>query len=482
MSDLYDTIIIGSGAGGGAAAFRLAEAGQSVLVLEKGDVLPRDGTTLDARIVLKEGRFTNHEPWQDGHGSVIRPAEFYNLGGKTKWYGAALVRFDETEFAADPARQYLPWPISLADLTPYYDLAETLLGVRRFDVEPDTRRIADTMVGVDSGWSVLPLPLGLAPEIADDPTESVRFDGFASPRGLKADTEVRFFDRLAGNPRVTVLTNKPVRSLVPDPDAPGMVGGVVCEDGTRYAGRTVLLAAGALSSPRVLQRFLAETGLDHTLPSAALVGRNFKKHLLTAVVGFTRHVMMDRLRKTVVMVHEKFPHSTVQPLGATTGEIIATEMPDFTPRFFSNLLGRHAYGFFLQTEDGSHPDNRVVAALNGVDRPRLDFDPDRIAPARDEHAGFVATFRRDLRRAGFLPAVKPVPITGTAHACGTLVTGSDPVTSVVDPNGRVHGLRNVYVVDGSVLPRSSRVNPALTIYAWALRVADHLTSQNGVLP
>ena len=73
-----------------------------------------------------------------------------------------------------------------------------------------------------------------------------------------------------------------------------------------------------------------------------------------------------------------------------------------------------------------------------------------------------------------LPVARAIPITGTAHACGTLVAGRDPTTSVVDAEGRVHGLDNCYVVDGSVLPRSSRVNPALTIYAWALRVASRL--------
>jgi len=70
-----------------------------------------------------------------------------------------------------------------------------------------------------------------------------------------------------------------------------------------------------------------------------------------------------------------------------------------------------------------------------------------------------------------------VPLAGTAHACGTLVAGEDPARSVVDRNGKVHGLDNLYVADGSILPRSSRVNPALTIYAWALRTADHLAGK-----
>jgi choline dehydrogenase-like flavoprotein len=81
---------------------------------------------------------------------------------------------------------------------------------------------------------------------------------------------------------------------------------------------------------------------------------------------------------------------------------------------------------------------------------------------------------RQLRSLGYLAVARAIPITGTAHACGTLIAGHNPATSVVDAEGRVHGLDNCYVVDGSVLPRSSRVNPALTIYAWALRAASRL--------
>jgi choline dehydrogenase-like flavoprotein len=69
-------------------------------------------------------------------------------------------------------------------------------------------------------------------------------------------------------------------------------------------------------------------------------------------------------------------------------------------------------------------------------------------------------------------------LSGTAHVCGSLVCGKDAGSSVVDTNGGVHGMKGLYVVDGSVLPRSSRVNPSLTIYAWGLRVADLVARQN----
>ena len=65
---------------------------------------------------------------------------------------------------------------------------------------------------------------------------------------------------------------------------------------------------------------------------------------------------------------------------------------------------------------------------------------------------------------------------GTAHALGSMVTGADPKTSVIDPHGKVHGMERLYVGDGSALPRASRVNPSLTIYSWGLRLGDHLAA------
>jgi choline dehydrogenase-like flavoprotein len=79
-----------------------------------------------------------------------------------------------------------------------------------------------------------------------------------------------------------------------------------------------------------------------------------------------------------------------------------------------------------------------------------------------------------LLRAGLVGAEEYSGLAGTAHAIGTLVTGNDPAASVVDATGKVHGMSNLYVGDGSILARTSRVNPALTIYAWGLRLGDHL--------
>src|SRR5581483_1041100 len=152
----YDAIVVGSGAGGAASAYRLVKGGLKVILLEKGDYLPVDGSTLNVQRVVHEGRFLSREPWMDGRGRSIFPEEHFNVGGKTKWYGAALLRFGEHEFKADPDHQCAGWPVSLADMDLYYLEAERLLGVRFFDTEPD---LAGILRKVSGDWQVEPIPL-----------------------------------------------------------------------------------------------------------------------------------------------------------------------------------------------------------------------------------------------------------------------------------------------------------------------------------
>lgn len=476
MSERYDYIIIGSGAGGAAAAYRLGAAGARVLLLEKGEALPRDGSTLDPARVLRQGAFLSREPWTTRAGTTFYPEEHFNLGGKTKWYGAALLRYDPHELAAEPAHQCLPWPFDYEVLEPWYAEAERLLGVREFPVEADFARIAAGLVRRDGRWRSQTLRVALAPDIADYPEEARHFDAFASVQGLKYDAENRLLARIPGD--VTVLTGKPVSALVPDAADARRVAGVACADGSRYEGDAVLLAAGALHSPRLFQAYLRETGVGEYLPGADLVGRYYKCHVLTALLAFGRRPVRDLLCKTALLLHEELPHSSVQTLGGNLAEeIVRAQAPAFGGGLLASGAGpfaRRAYGFFLQTEDGSHRDNRVLE--NPGSPPRLDHDWARLPAARDEHKRLVRRLSGELLRLGYLPVAKPIPLGGTAHACGTLVAGNDPRESVVDARGRVHGMDNLYVVDGSTLPRSSRVNPALSIFAWSLRVADLLAA------
>jgi hypothetical protein len=138
-------------------------------------------------------------------------------------------------------------------------------------------------------------------------------------------------------------------------------------------------------------------------------------------------------------LNDDLPHSSVQPLGFD-GELISTLIPRWVPGPLARLVGSRSYGFFLQTEDGSDSDNRVIGAgasdAPNACRPTMDFDETRLRPALDEHLRLIKQFRRALLRSGMVAFSQRVGLAGTAHVSGTLITGDDPRTSVVDAQGR----------------------------------------------
>ena len=470
----YDVIIVGSGAGGAAAAHRLAQAGVRVLIVEKGGELPTDGSTLDDIQVVMHGRFLSKEPWLDREGCTIYPEEHFNLGGKTRWYGAAVLRYSAAEFVDDDTFAARGWPISLDEFTPYYAQAEKLLGVRTFAIEPGLKKILDAIQAVDGAWKSIPLPMALSARILEDPREARHFDGFASVAHLKGDAESCFLKPVASLTNLTIRTGSEVAALLSSEGAHGHgagigIRGVRLASGEELHAGTVMLAAGTLHSPRLLNRFIATLDAKERLGKFDLVGRNLKKHVLTALIAVSLWRPTDMLRKTMLTTHQDFPHSSLQPLGFDA-ELIATLVPRYVPRFLARWIGRHAYGFFLQTEDGESRDNRVYE--QAPHKPVMDYDEQRVPASLAEHKAFTGAFKRVLLRIGMVSFTQRTGITGTAHVSGTLVMGSRADQAVVDPNGAVFGVDGLYVVDGSVLPRSSRVNPSLSIYAWGLRVAD----------
>jgi choline dehydrogenase-like flavoprotein len=132
MTTTYDFIIIGTGAGGGTLLYALHDSGAKILVLERGDFLPKEDENWQVKAVFDQKRYKPKEHWINADdGSDFLPGVHYFVGGNTKVYGAALPRFRREDFGAlehesgtSPA-----WPISYEDLEPYYNIAETIYGV-----------------------------------------------------------------------------------------------------------------------------------------------------------------------------------------------------------------------------------------------------------------------------------------------------------------------------------------------------------------
>jgi choline dehydrogenase-like flavoprotein len=198
-------------------------------------------------------------------------------------------------------------------------------------------------------------------------------------------------------------------------------------------------------------------------------------HLNSAILGFSPFKDHDVLRKTAVLFNDRFPHSSMQCLGWIDGELLATQVPPEMPRFLDRFLGKRAIGFWATTEDSSSPYNRIISGGPGG-KPVMDYSLDRMEKMRKEHEALVDVWIDRLLHAGLVGFEKYMGLAGTAHALGSLVTGDDPAKSVIDPHGKVHGMEGLYVGDGSALPRASRVNPSLTIYAWGLRLGKHLAA------
>src|ERR1700748_2322658 len=136
----YDVIIIGTGAGGGTLAYHLAPSGKKILILERGDFVPREKANWDPKLVNLEGKYQTKEHWYDGEGKALHPHTNYYVGGNTKFYGAALFRLRREDFGEinhhggiSPA-----WPISYDELEPYYAEAEQIYHVHGVDGEDPT--------------------------------------------------------------------------------------------------------------------------------------------------------------------------------------------------------------------------------------------------------------------------------------------------------------------------------------------------------
>lgn len=407
---LYDAVIVGSGAGGAAAAYQPARAGLSVVLIEKGAPLPKDGSTLDFNRVVHQSEFKSNEPWIDNHGRTFVPEEYFNFGGTTQWSGTALLRYSAREFSAEPAYSCLGWPIGYRDMQLYYAEAERLLRVRSIPAEPDLRRIADKLLARTPSWTHQSLPMGLSTDILEIPAEARHFDGFASVADLKSDAETSFLRHVQSMHNLQVRTGHAVTELLGHPKDGTDIQGVRLDNGTELHGRTVILAAGALHSPRLLQRYVHAQDLSRRVPCASDIGRTLKYHLLTAMIGISTRRMTDVIRKTRIFHSSLLPHSSVQPLGFD-GELISTLIPRVVPRGVARLIGGHAYGFFLQTEDGAHPDIRVIAGSAAVQcLPCIDYDAARTPAAVDEHRQLVRNFSRRSgthRDAGILATYRP---------------------------------------------------------------------------
>jgi len=464
----FDVVVVGSGAGGGVVASELAERGRDVLLLELGSHLTA------ASFMRWESRAAMELMWPlrfafAADGGVVTFLAGRCVGGTTTINTKVALRAHERDVAKWHAATALTsdgsTPFVAADLAPYYDRVERILGVReRSDwtqavhtLEPAFRELGAPLEAVTAYTDANCSRCGSC--IQGCPTNA----GKSTMNTYIADALARGLLELRANANVErVVVEDRVATGVEYVDAAG-------ERHTVRAG-AVVVACGALNTPQLLFR----SGL--TNPA---IGRHLGVHPVRLVYGLfdetqdahmvypiSAHAMAHRHDEDGGFVVEA---STVQdPIGfATTlgdesGPLWGHRLVDAVKkyRYWTGVLAMvndENTSSVVVDEDGNE---RFDVAWNDNEQRRLD--------------DALAFSRTVLETAG----AKQIAWSGIAstHVQGSCRMGDDPARSAVDRNGESHEVVRLYVGDASLIPRTLSVNPSLTIMALATRLADHLAA------
>jgi choline dehydrogenase-like flavoprotein len=512
VTEPYDIVIIGTGAGGGTMAHALAPTGARILILERGEFVPQEEENWSADAVWKDLRYRTRELWLDEHGSEFRPYTHYNVGGNTKFWGSVLYRLRREDFQALPHADGVSpaWPIDYETLAPYYDRAEQLYKVRGAAGDdptepprgpypfppvphaPGMARLATRMR--DLGLHPSPLPLGLL-----NPGEPAgcrlcnTCNSFVCRIHAKSDADVIGVRPATAYPNVTLWTGACARRLIADARGRAVEAIELERNGAieRVFARTVIVSCGAVNSAALLLRSASAAHPDGLANSSGLVGRRYMAHLVTMLEGVHWKKNADEFQKTLSINDfylagrsAPYPLGNIQSQGRTHA-IMAKITGDtwhykglgmrWIPVWAYDQWVSRATDWLAMTEDLPDPGNRVRITPEG--RIVLEYRPNNMRA----HAQLVDELRTILHRLGYWSPKSFVHSAGaknTTHQCGTLAFGADPRASVLDPFCRAHDVENLFVVDASFFPSSAAVNPGLTIAAQALRVADHILGKS----
>jgi choline dehydrogenase-like flavoprotein len=512
MAEVYDAIIIGTGAGGGPLALKLARAGKRILILERGPFLPREKKNWNTQAVFLDNRYHTKEVWMDKDGNDLHPGTGYYVGGNTKVYGAAMFRLREQDFnvlqhegGISPA-----WPLKYDVFEPYYTEAEDLFCVHgRQGIDPtepprsrdypfppisNEPRMAEIQAEVEKlGYKPFPCPLGLKLDESDRlHSPCIRCDscdGYPCLIHAKSDSDINCIRKIMDLPNVTLLTEHYVTRLVTNATGTAVTGVETEGNGTEntFQANIVAVCCGAINSAALLLRSANDKHPNGLANSSDQVGRNFMFHQADAILAITAEKNPSSYMKTFSMndfyfgePDYPFPMGNIQPIGSFHWEMMEQDAPAITPDIVLQTLKARAVPWWLTTEDLPDPDNRVewIGDVEGG-RVQLRYTPNNTVSFQRLRDRWIDVLKRSGQADHVMHGLhayfkQRIPLEGVGHQNGTCRFGTDARTSVLDTNCRAHDLDNLYVVDGSFFCSSGAVNPSLTIIANALRVADHL--------
>ena len=491
----YDVIIVGTGAGGGTLAQKLAPSGKKILLLERGDRMALDNQNVANVDVFKKERYHAPEQWYDQAGEPFSPQTNYAVGGNTKIYAASLMRMRDRDFTAVPHQEGMApeWPFQYADLEPYYTAAEQLYQVHgdaqndptepphssdypypAIAHEPLMQPLVEAITKQDLHPTSLPLSLTRQ---EDDPT---------------GDSEVFGIYLALKHHNVTLKTSAKVIGLHTN-TAGTEIKGVQAEVGEQsflFSADIVVLACGAVNSAALLLASANEQHPHGLANRSDQVGRNLMKQQLTVLVERFASENSGTFPRSVSVNDYywgygdyPYPMGHIENSGGLLQDVIFAESPPLLSVLAQILPGERLKGLAIHSggwcaQSGMLPDakNRVYWKKGKL---RYEFEPnnfeahDRLVYRWIEVLKAVEKDVKDAKSNTVFPRGE-APLQVVGYQSGTCRMGTDPATSVLDIHCRTHEIDNLYVVDSSFFPSCAAVGPALTVMANALRVGDHL--------
>ena len=409
----YDVIVIGSGAGGGTLARHLAPSGKRVLLLERGDWLPREPQNWQAHDVFVDNRYVSEDTWYDDRDKAFQPQVHYCVGGATKLYGAALYRLREEDFGdlhhddgLSPA-----WPIEYAEMEPYYTLAEQryeVHGARGEDPtepsasapypfpavshEPRIQQLSDDLEA--AGLRPFHAPCGIRLVESDMPhSHCVRCatcDGFPCLVHAKSDADVLGVRPALEHRNVTLVTNAEAVRLETSASRAAVTRVVVDRDGERetFTADLVVVSCGAANSARLLLASAGDAHPNGLANGSDQVGRNYMFHNSQAVLALSKEPNPTIFQKTLGLndfyfgaKDFEYPLGNIQMVGKSSPQMYRGEKPlqtTLAPTRTLNQIARHAVDFWLSTEDLPRIENRVTLRADGTIQ--LNYTPTNETP------------------------------------------------------------------------------------------------------
>jgi choline dehydrogenase-like flavoprotein len=512
----FDVIIIGTGAGGGTLAHKLAPTGKRILLLERGGYVPREKDNWNPRAVNLEGKYQTKEMWHDRDGKELHPHTNYYVGGNTKFYGAALFRLRKEDFGEIRHHGGLSpaWPIRYEDIEPYYTKAERLYHVHgnrgedpveppasepyphpAVSHEPRIQQLSDDFASL--GLRPFHTPLGVMLNEQDrHASRCIRCetcDGFPCLVGAKSDAQVCAVDPALEHANVTLQTNSYVERLETNPSGREISKVIIKNDGKceEVSADIVVSSCGAINSAALLLRSANDKHPNGLANSSDVVGRHYMGHVNSVLMALSKCPNPTIFQKSLSVndfyfgtAGWNYPMGHISFVGKLDGETLKGGAPALTPGWTLDMMAKHSLDFWLTSEDLPDPNNRVTLDSSGGIV--LSYQPNN----EEGHKRLIAKLKELMQQqtkckiqghecheglfSRNLFVGQRIPLAGVAHQVGTVRFGNDPKTSALDVNCKAHDVDNLYVVDGSIFCSSGAVNPALTIMANALRVGEHL--------